>query len=210
MAYANFTIGRVVGASLRVVARFGEVIFAALFLALALVCGVETQAAAIVAVAMYVLVRLTIAWAETGRETLIASGFALFITWAHCYTYNSPSLMLGRINLFTFLMWTGGLLVICRVYRNLGVRHRWVAGCLVYYVLLGAIEYVGYFWIEIRLVPPMPSLLGLGIIHGPPLIHVFYPLAGPLYLALVMVLPTPLNEGPVPRMRSPVRSLPTG
>ena len=51
-----------------------------------------------------------------------------------------------------------------------------------YLIVLFTIEYVGYYLLGIRIAGQYPSLLGTGIIHGSLSIHLFYLLAGPLYL----------------------------
>lgn len=121
---------------------------------------------------------------KVGQELLIAFLFALFITSYHPYEYDSLNVLIGKINLFPLVAWTAGLMVTREVYERLTVRHRWLTASLIYIAVLFSFEFFGYYVFNIRLDAGGPSLLGLGIIHGPPIIHLFYTLAGPIYLAV--------------------------
>ena len=53
---------------------------------------------------------------------------------------------------------------------------------LLYLIVLFAVEYIGYNLINIQLASDYPSLLGLGILHGPIGMKAFYLGAGPVYI----------------------------
>lgn len=147
--------------------------------------GSNPKVAATFVVGPVLLLALAVYRKRIGKEMLIAAMFALFITSVHKYDYNTPSLVIGWINTFPLVMWTAGLVIAYEVYSRLTAHYRWLAASLIYLVVLCAVEYIGFNWLGIHSEPPLPSLLGLGIIHGPPIIHVFYPTAGPIYLFIV-------------------------
>ena len=55
---------------------------------------------------------------------------------------------------------------------------------MLYLFFLAILEYVGYYLIKIKLNSDFPSLFGIGIIHGPIILKIFYIFVGPLYLLL--------------------------
>lgn len=115
-------------------------------------------------------------------KLLIAFLFALFITSYHDYTYNSANIFIGQINVFPLLAWTAGLVFLRECYERVGMRNKILYVSVAYLCVLFALEFLGYYFLQIQIAAPYPSLLGTGIIHGPPIIHVFYVVAGPLYL----------------------------
>jgi hypothetical protein len=114
----------------------------------------------------------------------IAILFALLIANLPAHGYDPPGLRIGPIELFPVVMWTGGLLFTWWVYQSLNVPHRWAVTSVLHLGGLFALENFGYYWLGIRLAARKPSLFGLGIIHGPPLLHAIYLTAGPLYLGV--------------------------
>jgi hypothetical protein len=120
---------------------------------------------------------------RVGQEEIIALLFALFITSYHHYAYQSDfDIVLGTINLYPLLGWTTGLVILRELYERSKNHYRFLYSCLLYWVVLFALEYVGYYLFSIRLNSNYPSLAHLGIIHGPFVIYAFYLLAGPAYL----------------------------
>jgi hypothetical protein len=125
-----------------------------------------------------------------GRKILIpallALGFALFITGFHHYEYvGVQNLYVGPFNLYPLICWPAGLLTLKIIYDRMTLSHKFFWISILYLVLLAGLEYVAYEWLNIRTVGGYPSLFGLDIIHGPPLIHSFYIFAGPVYIALL-------------------------
>ena len=138
------------------------------------------------AVMWFAAVSLAVAYAAyrrfIGQELVVALLFALFVTSYQEYAYTSANVYLGRINLFPLIGWTAGLVLLREAYENLRMSNRFVVISAIYIFVLFTLEYVGYHVLGIRIAGDMPSLFGLGIIHGPPIIHWFYVLAGPVYL----------------------------
>ena len=119
-----------------------------------------------------------------GQEMVIAVLFALFITAYWPYFYTEGNILLGHINVYPLIAWTAGLVLLREAYEYLRVPYRFVIASISYVAVLFFVEYVGYYVFSIQISGQFPSLLGIGIIHGPPSIHIFYLLAGPLYLAV--------------------------
>jgi len=119
-----------------------------------------------------------------GQEMVIAVLFALFITAYWPYFYTEGNILLGHINVYPLIAWTAGLVLLREAYEYLRVPYRFVIASISYIAALFFAEYVGYYIFNIQISGQFPSLLGIGIIHGPPIIHAFYLLAGPLYLAV--------------------------
>ncbi|MBI2004537.1 hypothetical protein HYS79_00005 [Patescibacteria group bacterium] len=129
--------------------------------------------------AAYILYRRSI-----GQEMVIAILFALFITAYWPYLYTEGNIFLGHINVYPLIAWTAGLVLLREVYEHLRVPYRFVIVSISYVAVLFFVEYLGYYVFNIQISGQYPSLLGIGIIHGPPIVHIFYLLAGPLYLVV--------------------------
>jgi len=119
------------------------------------------------------------------KEILIATLFALVLTSYYTYTYSSANYFIGTINLFPLLGWTAGLvftLQIYRLFKKRSQRFAMYAIVITYLVVLFSIEFLGFYLLNIQLASNYPSLLGIGIIHGPIGMKAFYLTAGPLYV----------------------------
>ena len=121
-------------------------------------------------------------------EMLVAFFFSFFITSYQEYIYIDNNILIGSINVFPLLAWTAALVALREVYDRLHIKYRGIIIILLYIFALFILEYVGYYFLGIRIQTEYPSLFGLGIIHGPPLIHIFYIGAGPLYLLVTNYL----------------------
>jgi hypothetical protein len=158
------------------------------------VLGSDVRTTATIVVGAMLLVVTIAYWSHIRGAALVAVVVALAISSVYYHAYDTPSIHLGWIDLFPLVMWTGGLLIVYEIYRRLTLSYRLVIGSLIYLAALFALEYLGYYWLGIRETPPHPSLLGLGIIHGPPIIHVFYIAAGPFYLAVMTLVQARLDD----------------
>lgn len=120
----------------------------------------------------------------------IALLFASFVTSNYTYVYSTQNWYLGTMNLFPLVMWTGGLLLTRDIFLIIKARVRYplVASLFLYWIILFILEYVGYYWAGIQTTAGHPSFLGLGVLHGPPLLHFFYPTAGPIFIIVTHYL----------------------
>lgn len=131
---------------------------------------------------LFLVVLIYTEWRSSYLEIVFALVFALFITSQHSYVYDDFNLYIGWVNAYPFLLWTAALVAFGKLCRFMPQTYRLPAGTLMYLCLLLVLEATGYYILGIRSVGEYPSLLGLGIIHGPPIIHWFYITAGPVYL----------------------------
>ena len=119
------------------------------------------------------------------KEILIAFFFALSITSYYTYKYTSANYFIGTVNLFPLLGWTAGLVFTIQVYKILKEKNEQFAMYLIvilYLAILFALEYIGFYLFNVQLASNYPSLLGIGIIHGPIGMKAFYLTAGPIYV----------------------------
>lgn len=119
---------------------------------------------------------------KIGQELVIAIFFALFITSYVETIYEGFNLTLGRINIFPFIAWTAAFVFLREIYKQMKMRYKFFIVSFIYIVALFLIEYVGYYKLNIRSIGNYQSLFGIGIIHGPIIIYIFYLTAGPIYL----------------------------
>lgn len=120
--------------------------------------------------------------------SLIALAFAMFITTAHYYVYDTPNIYLGHMNLFPLVMWVGGLLFTREVYLILPVRYKLFTALILYWIIMFSLEYIGYYWVGIRTNTGHPGFLGTEVLHGNLAIHLFYPTAGPIFIIVTELL----------------------
>lgn len=116
------------------------------------------------------------------QELLVAFLFALFVTSYQAYVYEGSNALVGHINIYPLVLWTGGLVLLREMYEYMHGAYKFTLVSGIYLGVLFCVEYVGYYLLGIHLSGNHPSLLGLGIIHGTGFIHWFYVCAGPLYL----------------------------
>lgn len=134
----------------------------------------------------FVLVEAYLIWKEKiGQELIIAFFISVFITTYFTYEYQFFNLMIGKINVLTLVCWTAGLVFLREVYERINIkRFKFLKICLLYFIFLLIIEYVGYNFLGIRLNSDYPGLFGFNLMHSPVFLRVFYFLAGPLYLLI--------------------------
>jgi hypothetical protein len=120
---------------------------------------------------------------------VVAMLFALFSNLINDYTYATTNIFVLGVNAFSFMSWTAGLTALYFLYAQFRFRYKWVVFSLLFLTILLAVEYIGYYMLDIRLAAGNPSFLGLGVIHGTLAMHIFYPLAGPMYLLITDYFP---------------------
>jgi hypothetical protein len=91
--------------------------------------------------------------------------------------------MVGRINLFPLISWTAFLVIMREIYEKLQ-KPKFAKICAIYIASLFAVEYVGYWLMNIQLNSNYPSLFYMGIMHAPIGMKLFYLLAGPVYILI--------------------------
>ena len=105
------------------------------------------------------------------------------------YEYVGNNVFLfNQINVFPLVLWTLGLTLLYGIHINLKTRYPFFHAIAIYLIGLGIIEAVGYHVLNIRLNSDYPSLFGLGIIHAPLHMKIFYIVAGPVYICITGLL----------------------
>lgn len=121
---------------------------------------------------------------------LVALAVALVWTTLYPYQYLHGNIVLpGRINAYPLVLWTVGLTLLYVVSLRLPRQHNFLVATVIYLILLASFEATAYHLLDIRLNTNYTSLLGLGVIHAPLHMKLFYLLAGPLYLLVLRWLP---------------------
>jgi len=121
---------------------------------------------------------------KIGQELIVAFLIAFAITSYYTYEYTSFNLFLGKINLFPLIAWTFSLVVLREVYENVKIKNKLILVSLLYLLILFVLEYIGYYFLGIRLNWNYESIFGIGIMHAPIGMKIFYILAGPIYLLI--------------------------
>ena len=121
---------------------------------------------------------------EIGQELIIAFLIALAWTSYFAYEYTTTNFNIGDINTFPLIAWTLGLVILREIYEKIKSKHKLVIVSAIYVIALILVEYLGYYWLGIKLNSNYPSLLGLGVLHAPVLWKIFYLVIGPIYLVI--------------------------
>lgn len=120
---------------------------------------------------------------------LIALMASAVWTTVYRYEYIGENIFLfGRINIFPLTLWTLGLTGLYVVQAHVVKRKNFFVLTGVYFILLFALEVIGYHLLNIRLASNFPGLLNLDIIHGPTMVQIFYMTAGPMYLIVLFCI----------------------
>ncbi|MAG07578.1 hypothetical protein CMI46_02075 [Candidatus Pacearchaeota archaeon] len=117
-------------------------------------------------------------------ELIIAFLIALAWTSYYPYEYTTSNLLIEKINLFPLISWTFGLVLLREIYERMPEKFKLLRITLLYLIVLGFVEFIGYHLLGIRLNSNFPGLLGLDIIHGPLSLKIFYLTVGPIYLLI--------------------------
>ncbi len=127
---------------------------------------------------------------KIGQELIVAFLVAFAITSYYIYEYTSFNIFIGRINLFPLISWTFGLVVLREIYEKVKIKYKLFFVSIFYVIMLFVLEYIGYYILGIRLNWNYESIFGIGIIHAPLGMKVFYVFAGPVYLLITDYLRT--------------------
>lgn len=125
----------------------------------------------------------------------IFSAFLLALTISAVWTYFNKYEYVGnnvylfeRMNVFPLVLWTLGLTLLYIIHTKMKTKYPLFHITVLYLVCLSIIEAIGYHILNIRLNSNYPSLLGLGIVHAPVHMKVFYVIAGPVYICITDIL----------------------
>lgn len=153
-----------------------------------LVIFIELKAVLLIFFTLFLISCYIIYKEKIGQELIIALLFALIVTSYFIYKYTTLNIIVGRINLFPLISWTTGLVLLREIYEKLKIKNKFLLISIIYIIALFILEYIGYYALQIRLNSNFPSLLGLGIMHAPIEMKLFYIFAGPVYILITNYL----------------------
>jgi len=109
---------------------------------------------------------------------------SIWVNFSGLYTYRDASFTIGSFNLFPFIAWVTGLVILREIYERCKCKDKFIKVSILYVIILVVLEYIGYNWWGIQLASHYPGLLGLELMHMPFYGQAYYLLAGPAYLML--------------------------
>ena len=127
------------------------------------------------------------------KDTLSAFLLALLLsaiwTYFNRYEYIGNNIYLfNTINIFPFAMWTLGFTTLYLLHTHVKALSTITRITIFYLISICLLEAFGYYVLNIRLNSHYPSLFGLGIIHAPVHMKVFYVVAGLVFIVLTKIL----------------------
>lgn len=123
-------------------------------------------------------------WKEVALAAFIS---ILWVAFSGIYNYRNTNIEFLGINLFAFFAWTAGLLALKFAYDHLG-SYRYGKAVTLYILLLLFFEYFFYNFFGVQLSSNYPGLLGFELMHAPWYSQLYYFLAGPAYLLMIIFL----------------------
>lgn len=121
-------------------------------------------------------------------EMLVAFIIAFLLVLVYPYEYTTSNIFIGKINLFSLVAWTFGLVVLREIYKDVKWKNKLVKVFSIYLAIMFAVEYIGYYLLNIKLNSNYPSFLGIGILHSPLPLQLFYIFIGLFYLLILNFL----------------------
>lgn len=122
---------------------------------------------------------------DVSKELLLAVAIALlWVTQSGLYGYREINYSLFGVNLFAFISWTTGLVIVKEWYESVNWKNKFIKFTLLYMVLMVAVEFIGYNFLGIKLVTHYEGIFGLEAMHMPIFGKIYYLIAGPLYIKL--------------------------
>jgi hypothetical protein len=123
-------------------------------------------------------------WKEVALAAIIT---LLWVAFSGIYHYKGTNIEFLGINLFAFFAWTAGLVALKFAYDHLG-KHKYGKAAIFYLVLLLFFEYFFYNFLGVQLSSSYPGLFGFELMHAPWYSQLYYFLAGPAYLLVLIML----------------------
>lgn len=129
----------------------------------------------------------------TTQYLLLVAGLmsAVWVTW-YGYDYrSSDQILVGRLNVTTWVIWTVGLVlaglfyIYLKTHTDFGFAQRIGTVAFLWSALCMILEWIGYNVLEIKLKTNYPGLFGLELMHGPWYLKLYYLTAWILFFSLV-------------------------
>jgi hypothetical protein len=149
-------------------------------------------------IATYVVILISVAFiafyllknkgGKSWKEVALAAFISiLWVGFSGIYHYKGADLVFLGINLFAFVAWTAGLVGLKLAYDHLG-KYKYGKAVTIYVLLLLFLEFFFYNFLGIQLSSNYPGLLGFELMHAPWYSQLYYFVAGPAYLLILILI----------------------
>lgn len=120
---------------------------------------------------------------DVKKELAIAALISLaWVYMSGLYIYKESNYVFLGLNIFTFVAWTTGLVLLREIYEEFPAKSRFVLATILYLALIPTLEWIGYNVWMIQLNSDFAGLFGLPLMHMPWYGQLYYLSIGPLYL----------------------------
>lgn len=138
---------------------------------------------------------LMLYWYQTRKKDInkqLALAAAISLLWVSqsgLYGYRLINYTFLDINMFAFVAWTAGLVIVKEWYESINwKKYKFLKFSLMYMVAMIAVEYIGYNWMGIKLETNYPGIFGIEAMHMPLFGQIYYLLIGPAYIKICEAL----------------------
>lgn len=108
----------------------------------------------------------------------------LWVYFSGIYGYRESNYVFLGINLFAFLAWTAGLVLVKKGYDYFKFKNNFILFSILYGASMIALEYVGYNLWGIKLSTDYPGIFGIEAMHMPTFAQIYYLTIGPVFVKL--------------------------
>lgn len=119
------------------------------------------------------------------KELYLAAIISLiWVNISGLYTYSDANYVFYGINLFAFVAWTTGLVIVKEYYENMKGKNKFIRFTITYMIAMVVVEYIGYNFMGIKLASNYPGIFGIEAMHMPLFGQMYYLIAGPVYVKI--------------------------
>lgn len=120
------------------------------------------------------------------KQLLLAAVISLiWVTQSGLYGYRESNYVFLGVNVFAFVCWTAGLVIVKEWYESLNwKKNKFLYVTILYMVAMVAVEYIGYNWMGIKLQTNYPGIFGIEAMHMPAFGQFYYLIAGPAFIKI--------------------------
>lgn len=125
------------------------------------------------------------------QELILAMSISfIWVLLSGLYIYKEVNYVIFGLNIFTFVAWTCGLILLREIYEVLPKKHRLWVSSVIFIAGIIILEWIGYNLWHIQLTTSYSGFMGLALMHMPWYGQLYYLTIGPLYLLLTEKLKT--------------------
>lgn len=122
---------------------------------------------------------------DVKHEIMLAA--VISFIWAKVssfYVYGNGNRYFLGVNLFPFIAWTAGLVILKEWYESVNWKNKFQKISILYVIIVLALEWISYNYASIQISSSYGGLLGTDMLHSPLWAQIFYLSIGPIYLKL--------------------------